>query len=95
MPNIKSSKKRVLIAENRRMKNAAVKSEMKTQLKKFSATIVEGDKEAAQAQLLASVSLLDKTASKGIIHKNMAARKKSALYRAYNSMDAAEEVVAD
>jgi len=95
MPNIKSAKKRVLIAESRRVKNAAAKSEMKTQLKKFSATIVEGDKESAQAQLLESVSLLDKTASKGIIHKNMAARKKSALYRAFNNMDAAQEVVAE
>ncbi|MDD2220528.1 MAG: 30S ribosomal protein S20 [Clostridia bacterium] len=95
MPNIKSAKKRVAIAESRRLKNAAVKSEMKTQLKKFSATVVEGDKEAAQAQLNESISLLDKSASKGVIHKNMAARKKAAIYRAFNNMEVAEEAVAE
>ena len=95
MPNIKSAKKRVAIAESRRLKNAAVKSEMKTQLKKFSATVVEGDKEAAQAQLNESISLLDKSASKGVIHKNMAARKKAAICRAFNNMEAAEEAVAE
>ncbi|MEG1501663.1 MAG: 30S ribosomal protein S20 [Clostridiales bacterium] len=86
MPNIKSSKKRVLIAESRRMKNAADKSFLKTQLKKFDQAIENGDKEVAQAQLIASVKVLDKTASKGVIHKNMASRKKSNLYRTFNGM---------
>ena len=86
MANIKSAKKRVLIAEIRRQRNAKAKSQMKTQLKKFSATIAGGNKESAAEQLRTSVSLLDKTASKGIIHKNAAARRKANLYRAYNGM---------
>lgn len=86
MPNIKSAKKRVLIAEVRRAHNMAVKSSMKTQLKKFDAAVASGDKEVAGKELLASVSILDKTASKGVIHKNAASRKKSSLYRAFNQM---------
>ena len=86
MPNIKSAKKRVLVAEIRRNRNMAVKSRMKTQLKKFDAAVAEGDKEAAGRELLAAVSVLDKTAAKGVIHKNAAARRKSNLCRAYNAM---------
>ena len=87
MPNIKSAKKRVLVAEARRTRNVAAKSQMKTQLKKFAAAVVSGDKTTAEKQLTASVSILDKTASKGVIHKNAAARKKSNLYKAYNAMN--------
>lgn len=86
MPNIKSAKKRVLIAEVNREKNAAVKSQMKTQLKKFAEAVQGGDKKAVEEQLLSSVSLLDKTAAKGVIHKNVAARRKSNLYKVYNQM---------
>ena len=86
MANIKSAKKRVLIAEARRQRNTVAKSRMKTQLKKFSAAIANGDKEAAAGQLQASVSILDKTAAKGVIHKNAASRRKAGLYRAYNGM---------
>lgn len=86
MPNIKSAKKRVLVAEIRRNKNMAEKSQMKSQLKKFHAAVAEGNKEAAAEQLQASVSILDKTAGKGVIHKNAASRRKSNLYRAYNGM---------
>ena len=86
MPNIKSAKKRVLIAEVNREKNAAVKSQMKTQLKKFAEAVQSGDKNAVEEQLLTSVSMLDKTAAKGVIHKNVAARRKSNLYKVYNQM---------
>ncbi|MBQ6807981.1 MAG: 30S ribosomal protein S20 [Firmicutes bacterium] len=86
MPNIKSAKKRVLVAEVRRERNMAAKTRMKTQLKKFAAAIENGDKQAAERELLASVSILDKTASNGVIHKNAAARRKSNLYKAYNQM---------
>ena len=86
MPNIKSAKKRVLIGELRRTRNIADKTRMKSQLKKFAATVQEGDKQAAERELLASVSMLDHTAAKGVIHKNAAARRKSNLYRAYNQM---------
>ncbi len=86
MPNIKSAKKRVLISEANREKNSATKSQMKTQLKKFAEAVQGGDKKAVEEQLLASVSLLDKTAAKGVIHKNVAARRKSNLYKVYNQM---------
>ncbi len=86
MPNIKSSKKRVIVAEARRLRNAAKKNEMKTQLKKFTAAVTDGNKKAAQSELLASVSILDKTAAKGVIHRNAAARRKSNLYKAFTNM---------
>ena len=84
MPNIKSAKKRVLVAEVRRERNMAAKTRMKTQLKKFAAAVENGDKQVAERELLASVSILDKTASNGVIHKNAAARRKANLYKAYN-----------
>lgn len=86
MPNIKSAKKRVLIAENRRQRNVVKKSMMKTQLKKFSEAVAAGDKDNAQVQLAESLRILDKNASKGVIHKNLAARKKSRLQQIYNQM---------
>jgi small subunit ribosomal protein S20 len=86
MPNIKSAKKRVIIAETRRMRNMARKAAMKTQLKKFSAAVADGNKTAAERELIASVSILDKSTSCGVIHKNAAARQKSHLYKAYNNM---------
>ena len=86
MPNIKSAKKRVLIAEIRRQRNASAKSRIKTQLRKFDAAVAAGNKDAAAGELKRSVSLLDKGAGAGFLHKNNSARKKSALYRAYNQM---------
>ena len=86
MPNIKSAKKRVIVAETRRVRNIANKTEMKTQLKKFSAAVEDGNKKAAEQELVASVSILDKNASKGVIHKNAAARRKTNLYKSYNNM---------
>ena len=86
MPNIKSAKKRVLIAEMRRQNNNTVKSRMRNQLKRFHAAVAEGNKDAVATQLVASVSILDKTAAKGIIHKNAASRRKANLYRIYNAM---------
>lgn len=86
MPNIKSAKKRVVVAETRRVRNVATKTAMKTQLKKFEAAIGDGNKKAAESELLASISVLDKTAGKGVIHRNAAARRKSNLYKAYNNM---------
>ena len=86
MPNIKSAKKRVIVAETRRQRNMAAKSAMRTQLKKFAAVVAAANKEEAQAQLVATVKMLDKTASKGIIHKNAADRKKAQLYKHFNNM---------
>ena len=75
-----------MIAETRRVRNMARKNEMKTQIKKFTAAVADGNKTAAEKELLASVSILDKTAGRGVIHKNAAARRKANLYRAYNNM---------
>lgn len=86
MPNIKSAKKRVLVAKARRDRNMADKTKMKNQLKKFAAAVADGNKKAAERELNASVSILDKTAAKGVIHKNAADRRKSNLYRDFNAM---------
>ncbi len=86
MPNIKSAKKRVLVAEMRNAKNTAYKSQVKTTLKSFNDTVATGDKAKAQEKLLQAVSILDKTAGRGIIHKKAASRKKSQIYQMYNQM---------
>lgn len=86
MPNIKSAKKRVLVAKARRDRNMADKTKMKNQLKKFAAAVADGNKKAAERELNAAVSILDKTAAKGVIHKNAADRRKSNLYRDFNAM---------
>ncbi|MPN59032.1 30S ribosomal protein S20 [bioreactor metagenome] len=86
MPNIKSAKKRVLVAEVRRQKNAADKSAMKTAVKKFETAAVAGNKEEAGVLLKQALRTLDKTASKGVIHKNTAARQKSRLTKRANQI---------
>ncbi|MGI6361413.1 MAG: 30S ribosomal protein S20 [Bacillota bacterium] len=86
MPNIRSAKKRVVVAESRRLRNAAYKSAIRTQVKKYDTVIAAADKDAAKIELAASVKALDKSVSKGIMHKNCAARKKSKLYKAYNQL---------
>jgi len=79
MANIKSAKKRVLIAEANRQRNIAFKSAIKTALKKVM-TLADGDdKDALNTALSKAYQLCDKAVSKGILHKNTAARKKSRL----------------
>lgn len=75
MPNIKSAKKRVVVSQKQNAKNTIIKSIMKTNIKKFQAA--EGD--GAKAAFLNAVSAVDKAASKGVIHKNAANRKKAQL----------------
>ncbi|HHT62830.1 MAG: 30S ribosomal protein S20 [Bacillota bacterium] len=84
MPNIKSAKKRVLIAESRRVKNAAIRSGVKTSIKKFTEAVTSGDKENAQVLLINAIKKLDKAAGKGVLHKKAAARKKSRLQKIFN-----------
>lgn len=84
MPNIKSAKKRVVIAEARRLRNISTKSAVKTIVKKFEKFIAAGNTDDAQTSLRKAISFLDKSASKGIIHKNAAARKKSRLTKKLN-----------
>ena len=86
MPNIKSSKKDVLSSKIAYEKNKADKSELKTNLKKFDAAVVTGDKAAAEVAYKAAVKSVDQAAQKGLLHKNNAARKKSSLTLKLNKM---------
>lgn len=79
MANIKSAKKRVLVAEANRQRNIAWKSSIKTAMKKVLELAQAGDKDALNAALSKAYQLCDKAVSKGILHKNTAARKKSRL----------------
>ena len=79
MANIKSAKKRVLIAEVNRQRNVAFKTSIKTALKKALALAEGEDKDALNTALSKVYQLCDKAVSKGIFHKNTAARKKSRL----------------
>lgn len=84
MANIKSALKRVQITRIRTTKNAAFKSMMKTAIRRFEISLKESNLEAAKESLLKAIRIIDKLAVKGIIHKNMAARKKSRLTRKLN-----------
>ena len=79
MANIKSAKKRVLIAERNRVRNVAFKTSIKTAVKKALALATGEDKEALNTAISKVYQLCDKAVSKGILHKNTAARKKSRL----------------
>ena len=79
MPNIKSAKKRVLIAEVRNARNKAEKSALKTAIKKFEAAAAEGNRTEADGAYKVAVKKIDQAAAKGVLHKNNAAHKKSAL----------------
>lgn len=86
MANIKSSKKRILVASIRTERNKAIKSKVKTYLKKLDAAVLAGDKAAADVALLAAISELDKATKKGVFHKSMTSRKISRLTRRVNAM---------
>ncbi len=86
MANIKSSKKRILVAERNRQRNVAMKSSIKTAIKKVLTLSTSDDKEALSAALSNVYKLCDKAVSKGVLHKNTAARKKSRLTKALNKI---------
>ena len=86
MPNIKSAKKRVLLTKVQNEKNKAAKSVLKTNLKKFDAALVSGDKAAAEAAYKVAVKAVDQAVVKGLLHKNNAARKKSSITLKLNHM---------
>ena len=86
MANIKSQIKRIKTNEIARKRNVAVKSALKTQVRRFRTAADAGDKEAATAALLTASKALDKAASKGVIHKNQAANRKSALAKKVASL---------
>ena len=87
MANIKSAKKRILVSRANAERNKAIKSGVKTSIKKVYAAIDANDKEAAKAALLAATSTIDKATSKGVYHKNYASRKISRLSITVNKMD--------
>lgn len=89
MPNIKSVIKDVKKSRERRARNVAVKSKIKTITKKARTTMQAGDTAATQQAVTSAVSVIDKAAEKGIIHKNAAARRKSRLMKAANKAETA------
>ena len=84
MPNIKSVKKDVIRSRERNLRNRAAKSTMRTFVKKANTAIASGNAEIITPTLSQTVSVLDKIAKRGIIHKNAAARRKSRLMRRAN-----------
>ena len=90
MANIKSQKKRILTNERRRLRNKAVRSELKTRIKVAQTEIVAGSEEAHAAVTIAQRRLA-KAGSKGMIHKNQAARRTSRLMRKASAATAAAE----
>ena len=88
MANIKSAKKRIKVTLRQTMRNRVIKSRTKTAVKKVVLACGQGNKDEAKTALLVASRTIDKAASKGIYHKNNAARKKSKLARMVNSMSA-------
>ncbi len=88
MANIKSAKKRVLVAARNAEKNKAIRSDVKTAVKKVNAAIAAGDKAAAEETLQNATKKLDMAATKGVYHKNTTSRKVSRLAKAVNKMEA-------
>ena len=86
MANSKSAKKRAITSEKRRQHNASRRSMMRTLLKKVHSAIEAGNKEAATTEFAAATPILDRYASKGLIHKNKAARSKSRLSAAIKAL---------
>lgn len=86
LANIKSAKKRIKVIETKTMRNKAIKSSVKTAIKKVEAAVAANDKELAVANLKAAIATISKAQSKGVYHKNTAARKISRLTVAVNKI---------
>jgi small subunit ribosomal protein S20 len=84
--NIKSQIKRNKTNEKARQRNKAVKSELKTAIRRTREAVAAGDSEKATAAVRAATKKLDKAVSKGVIHKNQAANKKSALAQSVSAL---------
>ncbi len=93
MPNIKSAKKRVLIIAKKNEQNRAYKTRMNHAIKKFNNAIDVNDIEGAEKLLPETMSVIDQTASKGVIHKNQAANKKSALAKRLSDVKSGKLVI--
>ena len=86
MPNIKSAKKRLEVSQRSRLRNASAKSAIKTAIKKFEIAVTGGENEQAQLAYKNMVKTLDKAVSKGFLHKNTAARRKSRFSKHLNTL---------
>ena len=86
MANIKSQQKRNRTNERNRLRNKSVKSALRTAVRAFREAAEAGEKDKAAELLVSTSRRLDKAASKGVIHKNQAANKKSALAHALNKL---------
>lgn len=84
LANTKSAAKRAEAARKRAIRNKAIKSRVKTAIKKFQAELAGNSLEAARGRLTEAVRIIDKAVTKGVLHKNTAARKKSRLYKQFN-----------
>jgi len=88
MANIKSAKKRIKVIEKKTLRNKMIKSRTKTEMKKVLAAVKAGSRDEAAAALVNAVSCIDRAASKGVYHKNNAARKKAQLAKLVNTVGA-------
>lgn len=86
LPNIKSAKKRVLVNQTKAMQNKALKSALKTDIKKFDAAVAEGNRSEADVAYKVAVKAVDKAVAKGLLHKNNAANKKSGMTLKLNKL---------
>ena len=86
MANIKSQKKRIITNEKARLRNRSCKAELKTAVRRVHEAAATGDKDAALAAAQKACRLMDKAASKGIIHRNQAANRKSGVMALVNKM---------
>lgn len=84
MPNIKSAAKRVEIIRKKTLRNASLKSALRTSIRRFNEAMAGGNKEEAGVKLRRALIAIDKAVTKGILHKNTAARKKSRLTLRFN-----------
>jgi small subunit ribosomal protein S20 len=84
--NIKSQLKRIRTNEKARLRNKAVKSSLKTAVRKFRAAAAAGEKDRAVRELVTASRALDKAVSKGVIHRNQAANRKSAMAKRSNEL---------
>ncbi|QUI23881.1 30S ribosomal protein S20 [Vallitalea pronyensis] len=85
LANIKSAKKRIKVTETKTLRNKAIKSRVKTEVKKVLAAVEAGDKTTAEKQLVEAISHIDKAKSKGVYHKSTASRKISRLTKTVNN----------
>jgi len=86
LPNTKSAAKRVELTRKRTIRNASIKSAVKTAIRKYEEALVNASREVAQTALRKALVALDKAVTKGVLHKNAAARKKSRLTKRFNKI---------